>query len=229
MEEELTLDLKSIFEILRKRIKIIVSITLIATIISGIFSFFIIKPTYEATLSVFIGKSSSAKKNAIEYNQSDIMMYQKLVKTYAKFANSNDVMEKAAKELGGEYTAKKLQTLIKVAPQADTQIMDIKVESKNSKEAKKIAETVTKYFIAKAEKMIPNGNVQVMDKAKVPEDPVKPRKMLNVAIAFFLGAMVSLGVVFVLEYMDNTIKTEDDIKRYVEIPVLGMIPEHKSE
>lgn len=229
MEEEITLDLRELIGILRKRLKLIISITLIATLISGIVSFLIIKPTYEATLSVFIGKTSDINETSISYDSSDIAMYQKLVKTYAKIATSSDVAEKAAVELKSDLTAKQIQGMIKVTPQQDTQIMDIKVQSKSPEEAKKVAEKVTTLFIDKAKIIIPNGNVQILDKVKVPQSPVKPNKKLNVAIAFFLGLMVSVGIVFVLEYMDNTIKSQEDLEKYLEIPVLGMIPEHAAE
>lgn len=229
MEEEITLDLKDIFDILKKRIKLIVAVTLISTFAAGIVSFFVLPPTYEATVSVFIGKSLETGEQAVRYESSDIMMYQKLIKTYARIAKLNDVAEKAVKDLGGNYIAKDLQKSIKVVPQSDTQILDIKMENKDPQEAKKIVEAVTKSFIAKAKQTIPNGNVQILDKAKVPEKPIKPKKALNVAIAFFLGLMVSVGIVFILEYMDNTIKTEDDIEKYLEIPVIGMVPDHISE
>lgn len=229
MEEEITLDLKELFAILRKRIKIIVAITLVSTIIAGILSFLVIKPTYEATLSVFIGKTSDAKEDRVSYDNSDIMMYQKLVKTYAKIATSSDVAEKTAAEVNKSLTGKDIEDMVKVTPQQDTQILDIKVQSKDPNEAKEIVEKLTTIFIAKAEKVIPNGNVQILDKAKVPENPVKPNKKLNVAIAFFLGLMVSVGIVFVMEYMDNTLKTQEDVEKYLEIPVLGMIPEHVVE
>lgn len=229
MEEEITLDLREFLGIIVKRIKMIVAITLAATLISGIVSFLVIKPTYEATLSVFIGKTSETNNETVAYNSSDITMYQKLVKTYAQIATSNDVAEKAAAQLGNNLNAKQILGMLKVTPQQDTQIMDIKVQSKNPDEARQIVEKVTALFIEKSEKIIPNGNVQILDKAKTPENPIKPNKKLNLAIAFFLGLMISVGLSFVLEYMDNTIKSQEDIEKYLEIPVLGIIPEHEAD
>ena len=63
-----------------------------------------------------------------------------------------------------------------------------------------------------------------MDKAIVPINAISPNKKLNIAIAFFIGLMVSLGIVFLLEYVDNTIKTESDVEKYLGLPVLGVIP-----
>jgi len=54
---------------------------------------------------------------------------------------------------------------------------------------------------------------------------VKPRKLLNIAIAAVLGMMIGLGLIFLLEYLDNSIKTEEDVERYLALPVIGAIPE----
>ena len=68
-------------------------------------------------------------------------------------------------------------------------------------------------------------NVQVIDQALVPQFPVKPRPMFNMAVAGVLGAMLGLGIILVREYFDDTIKTTEDIERYLQLPVLGTIPD----
>ena len=75
-----------------KRWKMIVSITLMATLAAAIVSFFIIAPKYEASTKVFIGKEDTKDQN---YNNSDIQMYQQLLKTYAGVITTNDLVEKA--------------------------------------------------------------------------------------------------------------------------------------
>ncbi|MCY6484372.1 Wzz/FepE/Etk N-terminal domain-containing protein [Clostridium aestuarii] len=229
MEEEITLDLRELFQILRKRLKLIVGITLITTIAAAIISFFVLTPVYEAKLSVFIGKTAEVQDQKVTYNSSDVVMYQKLVKSYVRIAKTHEVAENVIKKLNLNMTSKELLDNLKVIPQADTQIIDIKIQDKEPEEAKKIVEAVTTAFMEKAPKIIPNGHVQIVDKAQLPENPVKPKKVLNIAIAFFLGLMVSVGIAFILEYMDNTIKTQNDIEKYLEIPVLGIIPEHEAE
>ncbi len=67
-------------------------------------------------------------------------------------------------------------------------------------------------------------NVNVIDPAIRPGSPVKPRPKLNMAIAGALGLMVSLGIVFVMEYLDNTIKTPEQVTELLALPVLGTIP-----
>ena len=69
-------------------------------------------------------------------------------------------------------------------------------------------------------------NVQVIDKAEVPMNPVTPRINLNIAIAGVLGLMASMFLVFFLEYIENTIKTPSDVERYLELSIIGMIPKN---
>jgi succinoglycan biosynthesis transport protein ExoP len=69
-----------------------------------------------------------------------------------------------------------------------------------------------------------NTSVVVVSEASIPESPIKPNKKLNVAIAFVLGLMLFSLLAFVLEYLDNTIKTPEDINRELGLSVIGVIP-----
>lgn len=224
MGEEMTLDLKDLFYIIKKRTKLILIITITCTLVSGILSFFVIKPTYEAKTSIVIGKTDSGpSSDKTQFNYNDIMMFQKLVKTYAEIGMSRAVAENASAKLKS-ISADQIQKIITITPQNDTQIVEFKVENNNPQEAYLIMNAVTDAFIQESKRIYPSGNIQVMDNAKVPEKPIKPNKTLNVAIAFFIGLMASVGLTFALEYMDSTIKTEEDINRYLGIPVIGIIP-----
>jgi len=72
-------------------------------------------------------------------------------------------------------------------------------------------------------------NLQVISKAMVPVKPVKPKKTLNVAIAAVLGVMISIGLAFVMEFFDNTVRTQEDVERKLGLPVLGTIPQYSSK
>jgi len=71
------------------------------------------------------------------------------------------------------------------------------------------------------------ANVQVIDEATLPVYPVKPRVKLNIAIGAVLGVFLGVGLAFLLEFIDNTVKTKDDVERLLGIPVLGQIPDLK--
>ena len=79
-------------------------------------------------------------------------------------------------------------------------------------------------FVILSKELVPNGNVRVIEAVQLPENPVAPNKTMNVAIAFLLGLMVSVGLVFLIEYLDNTFKNKENLERELNIPVIGVIP-----
>ncbi|MHC1719609.1 MAG: YveK family protein [Clostridiaceae bacterium] len=223
MEEELELDLRDILYIIRKRMKMIVLITLTCTILSGVVSFFVLNPVYEAKTSIIVGKIQTTDQTSTQYN--DVLLYQKLIKTYMEIAKSRIVAEEAYITLDFKYAVEDIQKAIQVSNQTDTQILVIKAQNGDPYEAVKLCAAVSNAFINQSKVVFPTGgDIQVMDRAKVPENPIKPNKAMNVAIAFLIGLMGSVGLAFILEFMDRTIKTEDDISRFVGIPILGIIP-----
>lgn len=72
-------------------------------------------------------------------------------------------------------------------------------------------------------------DVQVIDVATLPEEPVKPKKALNIVIAAILGLFVGVGAAFIVEYMNKSIHTVEDVRQYLELPVLGSIPHFDNE
>jgi capsular polysaccharide biosynthesis protein len=223
MNEENSMDLSGIFYVLNKRKSIIITITLVAVIISGILSFFIMSPVYESQATAIVGKKNDANSN-IQYN--DVMMYQNLTKTYATIATSKLVEGKTAEKIGNGMTADKLDKLITVTPETGTQILDISVQGSTPEEALSRVTALSEAFIETAPSVYNAGEVKIMDKGGLPKKTIKPRKTLNIAVAFLLGIMVSVGLSFLLEYMDSTLKTPEDIKKHLDLPVLGTIPVH---
>ena len=220
--EEQVISLSEIFEALKKRWIMIVAITLTATIISGVLSFFVIDPVYETSTKVFVGKEESDAT----YNSSDINMYQQLLQTYAQAIQTKDLVNRAISGLNyDELEASTVVNSLTVTPISSTQILQIKYQSKNPEEAKDVLKSVTDEFIVTAKELVPNGNVRVIEEVELPENPVSPNKKMNIAIAFLLGLMVSVGLVFLLEYLDNTYKNKEQLEKDLGIPVLGAIPD----
>jgi succinoglycan biosynthesis transport protein ExoP len=73
------------------------------------------------------------------------------------------------------------------------------------------------------------ADVQVIDPAEIPETPIRPRKMMNTAVAGLLALFAGCSLAILMEYMDTSIKTAQDVEQYLGLPVLGMIPSAKLE
>lgn len=225
-EQETSIEIGEIFEAIKKRKQIIIWVTLLSVILTAIVTIFLVKPTYEAHESVIISKQADSSSTAYNYN--DVMMYQNMLKTYAAIAQNESVAQQTIDDLKLNIKAPVLMSQVKVVPQTSTQIIDLKFQSKDPEEAYNVAEKYTDNFIKRANELLPSGSITVLDKADFPKSPVKPRVKIDIAIAFVLGIMASIGIIFLLEYSDNTIKTEKDIEKYLGVPVVGVIPENIS-
>lgn len=223
-DQNTSIDLNEVFQIIKKRKHIIIWITLISTILTAAVTVFFIKPTYQASESVIVSKQDTGTQAAAAYNYNDVLMYQNLLKTYAAIAQNKSVAQKTIDNLNLNMKPGALLGQVKVTPRQNTQIMDISVTSKNPEEAYKIAKEFTDDFIKRANELLPTGSITVLQEAELPLSPIKPSLKLNVSIAFILGLMTSLGIIFFIEYSDNTIKTEKDVEKILEIPVIGIIP-----
>lgn len=221
MEE---ISLQEIFYILRKRIWIIVGLTLTALIVSGVLSFFVITPQYETFTTLLVGRPQDYKtESSIQID--DIMLSEKLVPTYGELAKSKVVADNVIDKLKLDMTYGAFQNKIEVSLLNNTEIIKILARDPDKELAAKISDQVSEEFMVTVKETMKIDNVQIIDRAVVPENPVSPRKLLNMAIGAVLGFMAGVFLTFLLEYLDNTIKTPKDVERVLNLPVLGTIPD----
>lgn len=227
MEQEL--DLIQLWEALKKRWVIVVAIPLIAALTSGIVSFFILNPVYQASTTLIVGKKaadSTAQQagQLLEYNV--LMANQQLAKTYGTIAKSRTIEENVINELKLPLTSEQLDAKVTVNPVKSTEILEIAVQDTNPVVAADIANTMAQKFSDSVVEIKKVDSVSIVDKAVAPTHPIKPKKTMNVLIAFMVGLMASVGLAFLLEYLDNTIKSTKDVEDILGLPVLGVIPHY---
>lgn len=222
--QEYEIDLREIFGMLRKRWLMITSITLVAAILAAGVSFFVLKPQYEASTTMIV--SYKQNQEAL-MNAADLQMSQKLVETYTQIVKSERIADKVIKKLDLDLSTGALNSKISVSQMGATEILKITIKDNDPELAALIANTEAEIFKQEINDMMKVDSVSTIDVAKVPGSPVAPNKVMNIAIATVLGMMVSVGLVFVLEFLDRTYKTPADIERHLGLPILGTIPETK--
>ncbi|MBN2372715.1 polysaccharide biosynthesis tyrosine autokinase [bacterium] len=84
---------------------------------------------------------------------------------------------------------------------------------------------VSKLKETKINESMKKSNIRFTEPASVPASPIKPKKRLNIILGFILGSMAGIGLIFLMEYMQTEIRTEDDVRQYLKLPVLGIVPE----
>lgn len=221
MEE--TISLKEIYEVIKKRIVLIIGLIAGATVIAAIISFFILTPTYQSS-SMFIVKQSQTDPS-VQYNVSDIRTNVELINTYNVIIKSPAILEGVVQELDLDSSADQLSKKVSVSSAENSQVVTVTATDPSPELAVKIANTTVEVFQEKIPVLLNVDNVHILSEAELAADPaqVSPKPLLNIAIAMVLGAMVGVGIAFLLEYLDNTIKTEADIEKMLDVPVLGVV------
>lgn len=212
------IDLREIFLILKKYIKQLILVPIISAIVGALVSIYLINPVYEASTTLIVRQNKDSHE---EINITDVNLSKSLVYTYAEMAKSKTVLENTRASLGLEKID---EDDITVSPVKDTQILKVSVQNTSSQLATDIANTLVKEFTIEILRITKTDNVAVVDYATVPEKPIKPNNIINTAIAAVLSEMIVLVVIFLKEYLDNTIKSEKDIERFLGISVIGTIP-----
>ncbi|MDD1368347.1 GNVR domain-containing protein, partial [Bacillus sp. MHSD17] len=135
------------------------------------------------------------------------------------------ILDQVNEKLNLNMTAQTLTKKINIANEKDSQVISVTAEDKDPKLARDIANATADVFKGEVAKIMSVDNVTVLSKAEVAENqsPIKPRPMLNVAIAFVVGLMAAVGLAFLLEYLDNTVKKEEDVENLLGLPVLGIV------
>lgn len=217
---EKTIDLGNLITALKKNLKFLILLPLIFLIVGLLVSFLFIQPKYAATSQVLVNQKETSNEMMAQQVQSNIQ----LVKTYSEIIKSPRILDEVSKELNGKYSEKELSEMLTVNNQAESQIMNITVESKDKKDATKVANTITKVFSKDASKIMNIDNVSTLSKAEDAKK-VAPKPIMNGFISLIVGLILALIIVTLKEMLDRRIKTEKEVEEILGLPVLGSISE----
>lgn len=216
--------IKEFIRIIRKRFILITVVTVFTVFIGSVYSFYIAKPVYEAKNTLIIGTGSGESK---ERYSLDSLTYQSLLKTYSSIAGASYIAEKTIDILGLKMSSQDLQRKITVTPQTDTQILGIEVDGDSYEQTMNIISTLSSVFIEEVKGLYPTVSIQAIGKIDMQLSPVTPNKKLNIEISFLMGIILSIFVVLFIEVLNNFVKTQEDIEKYLKVPVIGVIPKEK--
>lgn len=223
--EEREIDLLQLAKKLKQHIFSILCLALIFGAISYTISVFFIMPNYEATTTMIVGNSKKDGNSEDEVDYSKIQANRALVSTYSEIVKSKGVADKVIDNLKLDMDYGDFSQKVSIEPVKDTQIISVKVVDTVPERAMDIANATSMVFKDSVTKIMKVDNVQILDKANLPEKPSSPNIKKNTLVGFVLGFIIGVAISLFKELSDTTFKTTDDIQEAFDIPVLGMIPD----
>ena len=219
MEQEKEFDFSYIFSTIGKWFFLILLFTILGFSVA-IFYNYGAPILYQSETSLYV----EPPVNSNQVNYDGILSNQKMVKTDTQIIKSRTILMQVKEELEIEYTLDKLQDMLEVTSVGDTEIIVIKVTSEYKDEAKEIANTIAQVFIEEIKETMDITNIRVIDEAIVNPNPVSPRTTLNSIIGGGIGFCIGFLLAFIIESMNNKIVTHEDVKKYLGVKTLGVIP-----
>ncbi len=220
MEE---IDLKDFFNYIKSKIVFIV--ILVAMFLSFIllYDLKIKTPMYKTYTTIVLTQSDSQKGTTSTITQNDILLNKNLVSTYSEIIKSELILEQVINNLGIKATATELSNNIQVAALNDTEILKISVSNADPEVAASLANEIADVFTTEIKKIYKIDNVSTIDRAKVPKEVANNTFKRDIVLAVFLGIFMGIGIIFILYYFDDTIKSNEDIEEKIGLPVLSKI------
>ena len=226
MEE---IDLKELIKMFwEKKVQIILIIAIFA-VVGLIYSVGFITPEYAAKTSLILATNSSSTGNAGTITTTDVTLNSKLISTYSKLAKSDRVVRNVISNLALNMSEQDLKKSISVTITDDTEFIEITVKNKDPEIATKIANELSKVFIENVQEFYKAENVHVVDPAEIPQDPCNINHVKDIIIFAFVGLVVAVGYVLILNMLDTTIKTEEDIEKVTGLRVLATLPLYETQ
>lgn len=219
------LDLRQYMAIIKKRLALILLFVFVCTAAAAVISLFFKDPVYEASTKIIVNQTTTQMATGqLDLNQINSNI--KMIDTYKEIIKTPAILDKVAEQypqLG--LTPVELSRKIQVSSVNNTQVMTLVVQDVNYQLAAQVVNAVSQVFEEEIQHIFKVENVSILNKAveNANPSPVAPNVPLNIAIAFVVSLMLAIGAAFLLEYLDDTIKTEEDVLQYLGQPTLAMI------
>lgn len=222
-EDEIEIDLKEIFWILKKKLWLIILVAIIGMGITGSYSYFMIKPTYSSTSLIYIDSGSSSLSGKIS-SLADLQIGEALTADYSVIIKSRPVLEEVITNLGLNTTYKQLSNLISVSSPSDTRMLRITVTAGDPQTAARIVNELDEVCIWRIQELVSSVVPQIVEEGVEEPNKVSPSNTKNALLGGFAGAFIIIAIYVLKMIFNDTIKTDEDIEKYIGLPVLSEIP-----
>lgn len=222
-EENEVIDLTEILSAVRQHLLELIFVTLAAALVGFTVSKFLMTPKYDSSALMIVNTRQDVNANV---TSDQINSATKLVSTYSIIIKSDTVLQQVIDNLGLNLTYAQLNKRVTVAAVDDTQVMKITVQSDSPEWARQVCEQIITVAPDVIKEAVEAGSVKVISNASMATEPVSPNIKKNTMLAAAVGFVLVIGIIVLQVLLDNKINTEEDVTKYLDMTVLGVIPQY---
>lgn len=223
--DEMEIDLREIMMILVGKLPLMIAVGLCVAMLAFLGSKFILSPIYESTTKIYILN----KQDNASVTYTDLQMGTQLTKDYAEMIKSRFVLEAVIEQLGLEEDYETLSEMVSVTTPADTRVLSITVSDKSPVRAMKIANAVREASADHISNVMDIEAVNVVETANVPIYKASPHTGRNTLLGGIIGVFLVGAVAVIAHLLNDTVRTAEDVERYLGLPTLAVIPMNEAE
>jgi len=217
--KEIEIDLREILNLIRKNIWILLGALILSGLVTALFSKYALESKYSSTSKIYILTNSDSMVSL-----SDLQMGSSLASDYAELIKSRPVVEEVASNLKLDMSYSEMLSILNVENPSNTRILSITVRYKDPIIAKEVADEFASVSKQQISKIMRVEEPSIVEKAIAATAPSSPNHKRNIMIGALAGLVLAFGVCLVLYVMDDTLKTAEDVEKYLGVNTLASIP-----
>lgn len=218
-------DLAHVVKVVWQHIWAVAIISLLTAIVGFVVASFAIKPTYSASIMLYVNNSSfNVGDLGFSISSSELTAAQSLAKTYTVLLKNRTTLERLIDETGVSYSWGEIYDMIESGPVNQTEVMQVTVTCHDPYEAARIANGIAAVLPQRITEVVEGASMEVVDSAIVNTEKVAPSITLYTAVGFVVGMMLSVTTLIIIALMDNTVHDEEYIIRTFGYPILAQVP-----
>ena len=221
-DDEIEINFREVLFALKKKLLIIFAVIILGAGIAGGYTKLLVTPIYSSTSTMLV-----LTKETTLSSLADLQIGSQLTKDYSILITSRPVLEDVIDNLHLGIDYKTLKGMVSINNPEDTRILEITVTNSEPQKAKEIVDELSKVssdFIGDQMEVVPP---KIIEEGEIPKAQTSPDMKKNVALGALAGLILSAGIIVLMTVTDDTIKSEEDIERYLAIPTLASIPDRK--
>lgn len=218
-DDEIEIDLIELFYVLKRKIWIVLLTGILGAVSFGLFTAMVLEPVFTSSTMLYI-----VNKTTTLTSLTDLQLGTQLTKDYKVLVTSRPVTNQVISDLDLNMSHEQLVKKIKVENPTDTRILTISVEDSDPYMAKSIADDVAKVASARMAQIMDSIPPNIVEEGYLPTEKTRPSVTKSSLLGGFAGVFLSALIILVLFIMNDTVKTPEDVEKYLGLNTLAAIP-----